>query len=205
MKIHFLNEPIEDNDLSNIVVGDIVYYTGTLYTARDHVHMRIVKENLESPIDFQKGAIFHAGPIMRKVEGEEDPFEVVSIGPTTSMRMEKLEHLFIEQTGVKLIIGKGGMGKLTSQACGKYKCLHTIFPGGCAVLAASRVKRVKNVYWDDLGMPEAIWEMEVDQFGPLVVSIDALGNNFIEDKKELYKERKEAILSELGSKVGDCF
>ena len=197
MDKHFLTEPIEDEALSSIRAGDLVYYTGTLFTARDHVHLRVVKEKRELPVDLKGGAIFHAGPIMRSLEDHGNRYEVISIGPTTSMRMESLEAPFIEKTGIKLMIGKGGMGERTTQACRIHRCLHAVFPGGCAVLAASKVVSVKGVHWLDLGMPEAIWEMEVKEFGPLLVSIDSQGNNLFQEQAALYQVRKEEALLEL--------
>ena len=119
--------------------------------------------------------IFHAGPIMQERKNEPGKYDVISIAPTTSMRMEKLEKEFLAATGVKLIVGKGGMGPKTAEGCKASKAVHTVFPGGCAVLAASRVEEVESVEWLDLGMPEAMWVMRVNQFGPLIVSIDTIG------------------------------
>ncbi len=76
---------------------------------------------------------------------------MVSVGPTTSMRMESFEREFIEQTGVKMVVGKGGMGPLTEEGCQKFKALHVIFPAGCAVLAATRVEEIEEVHWTELG------------------------------------------------------
>lgn len=168
-----LKTPIRDEDLSEINTGDIVYLTGTLVTARDAVHIRVVREGISPPVDLRGLAIFHAGPVMRRVE---DKWECLSIGPTTSTRMEILEAEFIEKTGIKLIAGKGFMGQRTAEACEKFGCIVTLFPGGCAALAAERVKEVKGVYWyEDFGMPEALWVLEVENFGPLLVTIDSRG------------------------------
>ena len=105
-----LTTPITDEDLADIHVGDIIYLNGSMTTCRDVAHRRLVEEGRELPVDVRNAAIFHAGPIIRPLEN--DKFEMVSIGPTTSMRMEKFEKEFVEKTGVKIIIGKGGMGPL---------------------------------------------------------------------------------------------
>lgn len=104
-----LSTPIKDEDLAALNVGDIVYLTGQLVTCRDVAHRRLIELKRELPVDLRGGAIFHAGPIVRKKD--DGSFEMVSIGPTTSMRMEKFEKAFIEQTGVKLIIGKGAWAR----------------------------------------------------------------------------------------------
>ena len=106
-----LHTPIKSEDLVDLKIGDIVYLTGKITTCRDVAHRRLIEEKRALPVNLEGGAIFHAGPIVRPIPGSEDQYEMVSIGPTTSMRMEKFEKAFIEQTGVKLIVGKGGMGQ----------------------------------------------------------------------------------------------
>ena len=96
--------PVSTEDLKDIKVGDIVYLDGSMTTCRDVAHRRLVEEGRELPVDVRNNAIFHAGPIIRPLEN--DKFEMVSVGPTTSMRMEKFEYEFVKETGVKVIIGK---------------------------------------------------------------------------------------------------
>ena len=105
------------------------------------------------------------------------------------------------KTGVKIIIGKGGMGPKTTQGCIDNCAVHTIFPGGCAVVAAEEVLDVEGVEWADLGMPEAMWKLKVKGFGPLIVSIDSYGGNLIEDNKVLFNQRKEEALEGLKGKL----
>ena len=95
-----LTTPISDEDLANIHIGDIVYLNGSMTTCRDVAHRRLVEAGRELPVDVRNAAIFHAGPIIRPLEN--DKFEMVSVGPTTSMRMEKFEKEFVEKTGVKV-------------------------------------------------------------------------------------------------------
>ena len=196
-----LNTPISNEDLKDIKVGDVIYLNGHIVTCRDVAHRRLIEYGRELPVDIKGGAIFHAGPIVRKVEGEEDKFEMVSIGPTTSMRMEKFEKEFIEQTGVKIIVGKGGMGPNTEAGCRENKVIHCVFPAGCAVMAATTVEEIEDAHWRDLGMPETLWVCRVKEFGPLIVSIDAEGNNIFEQNKVLFNERKDKVLEELYTKV----
>jgi L(+)-tartrate dehydratase beta subunit len=184
-----LTTPIKDEDLKDIRIGDIIYLTGTLVTCRDVAHRRLIEEKIPLPVDLKGKAIFHAGPIVRDLGNEE--YEIISIGPTTSMRMEKFEKEFIEETGVKLIVGKGGMGKNTEEGCKNHKALHLVFPAGNAVFAATKVEQITEVHWKDLGMPESLWVCEVNEFGPLIVSIDTEGNNIFEENKVEFNKRKE--------------
>ena len=162
---------------------------------------RLVKHGRKIPVDLAGKAIFHAGPIMVPDQSSGSGFKVVSIGPTTSMRMEKFEKEFIEETGVKLIVGKGGMGPNTVEGCSRFKALHCVFPGGCAVLAAQCVEEVEDVQWPELGMPESLWVMRVKEFGPLIVSIDTHGGNLFEENKKLFNERKAPIVEEVVKKT----
>lgn len=193
-----LTTPIKTEDLIDLRIGDVVYLTGMLVTCRDTGHKRRVLSNVKPKVDLQGGAVFHAGPIVKKTN---DKWEMVSVGPTTSMRMEKYEKEFIEATGVKLIIGKGGMGEKTTRACIDNKVVHTVFPGGSAVVAASEVEEITDVEWLDLGMPEAFWVLKVKEFGPLIVSIDTKGNNLFENNKKLFNDKKEKELLALHDKI----
>ena len=200
MSKKILTTPIRDEDLDDLRVGDVVYLTGHLVTCRDVAHRRLIEQKRELPVDLKGGAIFHAGPIVRKLD--DGKFEMVSVGPTTSMRMEKFEKEFIEQTGVKLIVGKGGMGPLTEEGCRKYKAVHAIFPGGCAVVAATQVEEIERAEWQDLGMPETLWVNRVREFGPLIISIDTQGNNLIESNKAEFNAKKAEIVKKIHGRVG---
>ena len=139
-------------------------------TCRDGAHRRLVEEGRELPVDVRDAAIFHAGPIIRPLEN--DKFEMVSVGPTTSMRMEKFEKEFVEQTGVKVIIGKGGMGPNTEYACKNFKAIHCVFPAGNAVVAAMEVEEIVE------------------------------GRNLFEENKVLFNERKDKAIEEICKHVG---
>ena len=200
MSKKILTTPIAPEDLSNIKIGDVIYLTGHIVTCRDVPHRRVVEEGRELPLDIRGGAILHAGPIIRKT-GEKS-FEMVSVGPTTSMRMEKFEREFIAKTGVRLIVGKGGMGEGTMSGCKEFGAIHCVFPAGCAVVAATQVEQIESADWTELGMPETLWKCRVKEFGPLIVSIDAHGNNLFEQNKVKFNEKKDAALAEILPQVG---
>ena len=194
--------PITAEDLADIKIGDIVYLDGDLMTCRDVAHRRLVEGGRELPYDIRGKAIFHAGPIVRPVPGQEDAYEMVSVGPTTSMRMEKFEYEFTKRTGVRVIVGKGGMGPNTERACKEFGAIHCVFPAGCAVVAATEVERIAEHHWDELGMPETLWCCKVKEFGPLIVSIDAQGHNMFEENKVIFNQRKDAAVEEICKHVG---
>ncbi|MBP9483408.1 MAG: L(+)-tartrate dehydratase subunit beta [Negativicutes bacterium] len=194
-----LTTPIRNQDLEDIRIGDIIYLTGHIVTCRDVAHRRLIEEKRQLPVDLAGGAIFHAGPIVRPIG--DGKYEMVSVGPTTSMRMEKFEKEFIHQTGVKLVVGKGGMGKGTEEGCQEFKALHVVFPAGCAVLAATEVEEIEAAHWTDLGMPETLWVCRVKEFGPLIVSIDTHGGNLFEQNKVVFNQRKEEALKEINKHV----
>ena len=194
-----LTTPIKDEDLKDIKIGDIIYLNGTVVTCRDVAHRRLIELNQKLPVDLEGLCIFHAGPIVRK--NENGKYEMVSIGPTTSMRMEKFEKEFIKETGVKVIVGKGGMSTRTEEGCREEKAIHCVFPGGCAVLAATEFEEIEGVEWTDLGMPESLWISRVKEFGPLIVSIDSEGNNIFKENKKIFNERKEKLVKEISEKV----
>ncbi len=198
MPIYHLKTPLSEDDIRSLEVGDIVYITGTIITARDAAHRRMLtylKEGKPLPVDLRGGVIYHCGPVVRKTD---ESWEVIAAGPTTSARMELYEADVIKNFGVRMIVGKGGMGSKTAEACKKYGAVYVIFTGGAAILAAKAIKQVKGVEWIDLGIPEALWIFDVENFGPLLVAIDSKGKNLISEVIEKAKARREELLKRLG-------
>ncbi|MDR1819258.1 MAG: FumA C-terminus/TtdB family hydratase beta subunit [Methanobrevibacter sp.] len=170
-----LTTPLNIEIVSKLKVGDVVTISGQILTARDQAHKRIVEEG--SPIDLDNVVIFHAGPIIRTGENlKSNDFEVVAIGPTTSMRMNPYESDVLD-LGVKAIIGKGGMDENVAKALERNGAVYLVAVGGCAALYSDAVKNISNVFWLDLGVPEAIWELNVEEFGPLIVAMDSNQGN----------------------------
>lgn len=191
--------PVSAEDLKDIKVVDIIYLDGSMTTCRDVAHRRLVEEGRELPVDVRNNAIFHAGPIIRPIEN--DKFEMVSVGPTTSMRMEKFEYEFVKLTGVRVIIGKGGMKENTERACKEFGAIHCVFPAGNAVVAATEVEEIVRAEWRDLGMPETLWNCRVKKFGPLIVSIDTQGNNMFEENKITFNKKKDEAYEKISKQV----
>lgn len=198
MATYNLTTPISEEDIRKLRVNDIVYITGTIFTARDEAHERALewlKNKKQLPIDPNGLGVFHCGPIVRKTESG---WEIVAAGPTTSTRMEMFEDKFIEAFRVRIIIGKGGMGPKTAAAMKKVGAVYGAFTGGAAVLAAKAIRRIRTVEWLDLGMPEALWIMDVEKFGPLIISIDSTGENLFEHVSKQVEKNREKIYKHVG-------
>jgi len=178
-----LHTPLSEKEIRRLNIGDQIFLSGTIITGRDAAHKRIIKhirERKNLPFSFDGLALYHCGPLVRKVR---NGWMVLAAGPTTSMRMEPFESEVIEKLGIRLIIGKGGMGEKTKEAMRRHGAVYGAFPGGAAVLAAKHIKRVIRVEWLDLGMPEAVWIFEVDRFGPIIVGMDSHGGSLYEEAK----------------------
>lgn len=188
MTTYNLSIPIQNADVQSLEIGDTVYLTGKVYTARDMAHLEIKKllsTGKPLPLDFKGQVIFHAGPIMKK---DGDHWKINVVGPTTSIRMEPYAQM-VGELGVKLIIGKGGMSKDSQQMFQKYQQAYLQAAPGCAVQLAGGVKKVGSVRWLENGMPEAMWELEVENFGPFIVTMDNKGNSRYENVKAVANQK----------------
>ena len=182
-------------DARKYKLGDVVYVTGELVLARDEAHKKLLEEG--SPVDLKGAVVYHCGPVITKRNGE---WKVVAAGPTTSIRMEIFEDKFIEKFRPAMIVGKGGMGERTLKALKEYGAVYAAYTGGCGALAAERIKGVKEVHFlEELGIPEAVWVFKVEEFGPLVVTMDAHGNSYYDNVDEEAKKNLDALLNKIES------
>ncbi len=177
-----IHTPVSEEETRKLTVGDIVKIDGVVHVWRDRAYdhaLMLLKQGEKLPENLQGCAHWHCGPITRKV-GEN--WVVISAGPTTSRRFDKLEPLAIREWGVKLIIGKGlGMGQEVSEALKGCGAVYLTAVGGAASYYGRKIKKVRNVHWLELGMPEALWVFEVEDFGPLEVTMDSYGRNLYND------------------------
>jgi len=178
MIVH-LKTPLMKEDTEKLRIKDSVYITGTIYTARDSAHKRIIETG--SPVDLEGAAIFHAGPIIKKED--DDTYQMVAVGPTTSTRMNPYQAEVLDQ-GALVVIGKGGMDEKTADALKRNGAVFLAAVGGCAALYVSSVQRINSVHWLDLGVPEAVWELKVKDFGPLIVTMDSTGGNLYQEVRK---------------------
>lgn len=174
-----LSAPFTEEVIRSLKVGDMVEITGIAFTGRDAVH-KWLSEGNEPPTQFslRDGIIYHCGPVVMKKKGK---WVVTAAGPTTSIREEPYQAGIIEKFNVRAVIGKGGMGEKTRQACQKFGCVYLHAVGGAAQVLAESIQEVEDVFGiEKFGSPEAIWKLRVVSF-PAVVTIDAHGNSLHKD------------------------
>lgn len=192
MNEKILEIPLKEEDVRALNIGDVIYLKGPVYTARDMAHLRMtefIENNKEFPVNFDGSVIFHAGPVAKN---KNDKWELIVIGPTTSIRMEPYAEL-VGELGVKAIVGKGGMMDKTIENASKFGYVYLQAPPGCGVTTTEGFKEINGVEWLDLAMPEALWKLEAEKFGPLVVAMDTHG-------RSIYKDIKEKALDKINEK-----
>ena len=191
--------PFTEKQVRALKVGDAVSITGRIYTGRDKFH-KYFAEGGKLPVDFKDGAIYHCGPVVVRMKNEElrmkngaeqgarsvpdradeSAWQVVAAGPTTSVRENAYEPAFIAKSGVRLVIGKGGMDDGVLKAMRKHGAVYIQAVGGAAAISAAAVKKVAGVsLLDEFGAAEAVWHFDVVDFRG-VVAMDAHGNSLFE-------------------------
>ena len=184
MEQKILTTPLSEADVRSLKIGEVVYLSGSILTCRDMGHLRLKElcsEGAALPKDFQGAVIFHAGPVALK--DDTGAWYVDIIGPTTSIRMEAYAD-FVGELGVRALIGKGGMAEDTERACREYGYVYFQAAPGCAAKLAEGIRKVNDVNWIELGIPEAMWDLQADCFGPLVVGIVTEGNSIYRNIRE---------------------
>lgn len=188
-----LNAPFTQDKMRALKVGDEVLISGIVFTGRDAVHKYLHEGGaLPSGVSLKDGILYHCGPVMMKQE--DGSWKCTAAGPTTSIREEPYQWQIIRDHGVRGVIGKGGMGPKTQAACKEHGCVYLHGVGGAAQVLAERITMVRNVYFlEKFGSPEAIWELEVQDF-PAVVTMDAHGNSLHE---KIYATSREELARRL--------
>lgn len=179
-----LTPPLTEEIIEKLQIGDMVYLTGTIYTARDAAHKRLcdlLAEGKELPIDLKGQVIFYAGPAPKK------PGQAIgSIGPTTSYRMDPYAPILMEKVGLKGMIGKGKRNDEVKSSLEKYKAAYFGAIGGIAALLGKCVKKAEVILYPELG-PEAVRRLEVEDF-PVIVINDAHGGDLYQEEMKKYNE-----------------
>jgi len=188
-KTVYLNLPASEEEVRALEVGDLVYLKGTIFTTRDRAYARAVeciKEGKAMPMDYNRGALWHCGPIMKQREDGKWDLEVA--GSTTSSRFSDRAAFLIRAMNQRITVGKGTMNQPVVEAMQDVGGVFLCSTGGCAALYAEQIDAVNNVYWEDLGMVDSVWEFETSCMGPFVVNIDSHGNSiYVEQRKEVRK------------------
>src|SRR5438105_8843679 len=159
-----LRTPLNESSVRGLKLGDQVGISGTLFTGRDAVH-KYLHEGGQLPraVSLQEGILYHCGPVV--IKDEKGKWKCVAAGPTTSIREEPYQWQIIRDFGLRGMIGKGGMGDKTMEACKAHACVYLHAVGGAAQVLAECIREVRNVYFmEEFGAPEAIWEFEVENF-----------------------------------------
>ncbi len=186
-----LNYPFSESAVRALHAGDAVSVNGRIWTGRDRFHKHFA-DGGRLPVDFRDGAIFHCGPVV--VPQADGGWRVVAGGPTTSLRENQYEPDFIAKTGVRLVIGKGGMDERTLAACHACGAVYLQAVGGAAAVTAHAVKRVTNVYFlEDFGAAEACWEFDVRDFR-CVVAMDSRNVSLFARVQDESRRRLAALI-----------
>ena len=185
-----LQAPISEEQIRALKVGDVVLVSGRVFTGRDAVHAHLMKN--PPPVDLRGGVLYHCGPVVVK-EAErpgsptppgEGGYRVTAAGPTTSIREEPYQADILDRYGVRVVIGKGGMGAKTLAGLQKSGAVYLNAIGGAAQFYARCIDRVAGVSLLEFGTPEAMWHLDVTDF-PAIVTMDAHGNSL---HKEIEQE-----------------
>lgn len=174
-----LEYPFKEETIRSLRAGDSISLSGKVFTGRDRFHKHLA-DGGECPVEMRDAALFHCGPVMVP---DGDGWRVVAAGPTTSIREEPYEAFAIEKLWLRVIIGKGGMGERTAEACRRFGCVYLQAVGGAAALIADRVVRVNGVsFLEEFGATEAVWEFEFENLSA-VVGIDAAGGDIFAETR----------------------
>src|SRR6202140_3794643 len=182
-----LTAPLTEAQMRALKVGDVVLINGEMRTGRDNVHAYLMKN--PPPVDLHGAVLYHCGPVMLK---QGDEWTVKAAGPTTSIREEPYQADVIRKYGVRVVIGKGGMGAKTSAALKEFGAVYLNGIGGAAQYYARTIQEVLDVHLIDFGIPEAMWHLRVNNF-PAIVTMDAHGNSLHADVEKATGEVLETL------------
>ena len=180
-----LNVPLSEKEVRKLKIGDKVELSGTIFTSRDKAHLYLLESD-ELKAKLKDGVIYHCGPIVKENR-------VISAGPTTSERLSLYAPEVIRKYGIRAFIGKGGMDKGTLKAMKKYGCIYLAAIGGAGALIADSIIKLKGVYRQDFGMPEAIYELEVKDM-PLIVAMDSKGSSIYDGVLKNSRDKLKKLL-----------
>ncbi len=186
MAHHRLVTPLTEEAVRSLRLEDTVSIDGTIFGIRDATQIRIFDHGVEPPADLSGGICLHTAPGVRKLP--DGRYEKVSIGTTTSTRMNRFVAPLMDKYGVRAVVGKGGLLQDSVDAMQRIGGVYLAITGGAAALETMQIEEIEQVWWEDL-MPECLWRFRVKDFGPLIVAIDAHGNSLYNRVREQAAER----------------
>src|ERR1043166_3783346 len=165
-----LKTPLSESDVRQLHVGDSVLIDGIVFGVRDGNLIRVFDQKVAPPCDWRGAALLHTAPNVKKTGPGK--YEPISVGTTTSMRMDRFTEGLLRDYGVRAILGKGGLSTKSAEAMQKYGGSYFSLTGGAAAMETLQIEEIEKAYWEDL-MPECIWQIRFRGFGPLTVGIDS--------------------------------
>jgi L(+)-tartrate dehydratase beta subunit len=192
--------PISEAQARALRVNDTVTLNGTLYGIRDATQIHMFDRGRKTRFDMNGHAVIHTAPNVRKDAKEPTGYAPICIGTTTSDRMERFTRPLMQQYGVRLIIGKGGLRAGSSDAFKDFGGAYLAIIGGTAALETTWIEAIEDVDLDELN-PESLWKFRVRGFGPLVVAMDSAGGSLYTEVNDQARARRAAALRKLGVKI----
>ena len=200
MAQHELQMPISEDDIRKLRIGDHVVLRETLFGIRDATLIHMFDKGRETRLDLDGHAVIHTAPNVKKVPVSNScpaGYQSICIGTTTSARMERFTRPLMEKNGVRMIIGKGGLGDESAQAFQDLGGIYLAIIGGTAALETTWIKQILDVDMDDLN-PESLWQFRIKDFGPLLVAMDAHGGSLYDAVRTGAQDKRAAALAHMG-------
>ena len=194
MSEYHLQSPLSPDVVRSLKVNDSVFLDGIIFGIRDATLIRIFDRNVEPPTNLEGATLLHTAPNVRRVGSRYEP---ICTGTTTSMRMDRFTGPLLERYGIRAILGKGGLSQTSVELMHKHGACYLAIVGGAASLQTTQIEEIEQVYWEDL-MPECLWQIRYNGLGPLIVAIDAHGNNLYADVNAEVERRRQELYRRIG-------
>ncbi len=200
MAHHDLTMPVTEAQARALQVNDTVTLQQRLFGIRDATQIHLFDRGRTTRFDLRGHAVIHTAPNVRKVERSDAfpaGYQPVCVGTTTSDRMERFTRPLMEQYGVRLVVGKGGLREASAQAFQDLGGAYLAIIGGTAALETTWIEQIEDVDLDDLN-PESLWQFRIRDFGPLLVAMDSRGASLYDGVRDAAQARRAAVLASLG-------
>ncbi len=201
MAHHRLEMPVGEDAVRKLRVGDTVTLEKILFGIRDATLIAMFDRGQGTRLDLKGHAAVHTAPNVRPVEPSADnpaKYAPICVGTTTSMRMERFTRPLMEREGVRIIVGKGGMGAQSLAAFSELGGVYLAVVGGAAALQTTWIEAIEDLDFEDLN-PECLWKFRIRGFGPLLVTMDSQGGSLHRDINEAAQSRRDEILARIGA------
>ena len=200
MAEHEFTMPVSEDEVRKLKAGDHVVLQDTLFGLRDATLIHMFDRGRQTRLDLAGHAVIHTAPNVKKVPVSNScpaGYQSICIGTTTSARMERFTRPLMEKNGVRMIIGKGGLGDDSAKAFKDFGGVYLAIIGGTAALETTWIERILDVDMDDLN-PESLWQFEIKDFGPLLVAMDSHGASLYDAVNDQARDRRAEVLARMG-------